>query len=282
MKLPLNIAEKLLLLLNGEVVPASKLRHAVITEMIEEGIIYKPGKRKSNLHLVNKQQLILFLANSLAISDIGAYVETLKKEDLLRADLIAVTSDSKAKRIRSFKGFLVNSYQPIQATLKGEAVTVQPEGGTFIFICDFESFIPENDVIIVGIENPENFRLIDRQRHLFRHIKPLFVSRYPQNQSRDLMRWLQLLPNMYLHFGDFDFAGLNIYINEYKRHLHNKASLFLPANLEQMLIDNGNRDNFNNQRLLFDPSKIDEDNVLTLIGLIEKYKKGLEQEIFAC
>jgi len=35
----------------------------------------------------------------------------------------------------------------------------------------------------------------------------LFVSRYPQTQSKDLLNWLQSIPNPYLHFGDFDLTG---------------------------------------------------------------------------
>ena len=36
----------------------------------------------------------------------------------------------------------------------------------------------------------------------------LFVSRYPQ--STDLRSWLQNIPNRYIHFGDFDLAGIHI------------------------------------------------------------------------
>ena len=79
----------------------------------------------------------------------------------------------------------------------------------------------------------------------------------------------------------FDFAGLNIYINEFKKHLHDKASFYLPTNIEEKLSTKGNRDNYNNQTIQFDRTEIKEENVLTLLKLIEKYKKGLEQEIFA-
>lgn len=76
------------------------------------------------------------------------------------------------------------------------------------------------------IEDPSNFRHLQKQRKLFGDIHPLFVSRCPQ--SKDLIKWLQTIPNRYLHFGDFDFAGLNIYINEFKKHLHDIASFYLP------------------------------------------------------
>lgn len=158
-------------------------------------------------------------------------------------------------------------------------IIIQPTEGTFTFIYDFESFSPTDNITIVGIENPENFRHIQKQRRLFKDIQPLFVSRYPQ--TKDLIKWLLTITNNYLHFGDFDFAGLNIYFNEYKKHLQDKAAFFLPPDIEKLLSTKGNRDNFNKQSIPFDKTQVVEENVLTLIRLIEKYKKGLEQEIFA-
>jgi hypothetical protein len=93
------------------------------------------------------------------------------------------------------------------------------------------------------------------------------------------VRWLDSIPNDYLHFGDFDIAGLNIYWNEYKKYLQDKASFFLPGNTEKLLSSRGNRDNYDNQTVQFDVQLVDEENVLILLQLIEKYRKGLEQEI---
>src|SRR5690625_4061911 len=82
------------------------------------------------------------------------------------------------------------------------------------------------------MENARNFSQIHKQRYLFEEINPLFVSRYPQNQNQDFIRWIQQIPNTYLHFGDFDLAGISIYINEYKKHLGDKASfLFMKTSI---------------------------------------------------
>jgi ribosomal protein S8 len=70
MKLPLNIAEKLLLLVSGEKIPSSKLKHEIVKDMISEGIIHKPGKLKSTVQLADKQQLRLYLDNRFAIKDL--------------------------------------------------------------------------------------------------------------------------------------------------------------------------------------------------------------------
>lgn len=281
MKLPISIAEKLISLQNGEKIPFSKLKHSAIDSMIDNGILKKQihGRTKTQIYLANRNSLIAYLKNHFGIDSLDNYIKFYQKEDLSRAEAIEVSSNSKLKSIRTFKGFLVNCFQPVECKLKNRSITIQPQEGTFIFIYDYHNFNPSDNITIVGIENPENFRHIQKQRKLFESIQPLFVSRYPQN--KDLIKWLQTIPNNYLHFGDFDFAGLNIYWNEYKKHLKTKAQFFLPQDIEKLISTKGNRDNYNNQTIQFDEKEVDEKDVLTLLRLIEKYKKGLEQEIFA-
>ena len=278
-KLPLALAEKLLLLVAGECIPASKLKYTIVDELIAEGILYKPGKLKSTIQLVDQQQLLLYLQNYYAISDLNLYVETLKKEDYSRADLVTISADSKLRNVRSFKGFMVNSYCAISTLMNGEPFVIKPQEGSFQFVYDFENFVPADDVTIVGIENPENFRHITKQQYLFKDIQPLFVSRYPQNQSQDLIKWLQSIPNNYLHFGDFDLAGIGIYLHEYKLKLSNKSSFFIPENIEYLLRTYGNKLRYDYQKTNFDISLIEEQELLQLIQLIHQHKKGLDQEV---
>ena len=214
MKLPIALAEKLLLLSKGEKIAHSKMRHSIVSDLISEGIIYRPGKVNSILQVIDQAQLILYLNNRFSISNLEEYIETLKREEITRAEQIAVAANSKTKRTRTFKGFLVNSYQPVSSVLNGKPYIVAPANGCFNFIYDFENFIPDKDIVIVGIENSENFRFIEKQAYLFKNKKILFVSRYPQSQSKDLLKWLRSISNSYLHFGDFDFAGIGIYLND--------------------------------------------------------------------
>lgn len=279
MKIPLHIAEKLLLLLNGVYIPASTARHSIIEDLVSEGILDRKGRIKKTLQLQDNDSLHTYLQNRFAINDIALYIQVNKKEDLTRGDLVSVSGDSKSQKVRTFKGFLLNSYSPIQATLKSERLTVQPKEGTFNFIYDFENFIPSPDITIVGIENPENFRHIEKQKYLFQNIKPLFVSRYPQNQCKDLIKWLQSIPNSYLHFGDFDFAGIGIYLNEFKKHLEDKARFFTPDNIDTLLKNSGDKKRYDEQKINFAINNIKEENLLKLIASIHKYKKGLDQEI---
>ncbi|WP_069658296.1 DUF7281 domain-containing protein [Arcticibacter eurypsychrophilus] len=282
MKLSKSLAIKLLQLSSGERVPASQLKYPLISELLEDGILVdiRSGRTKSVMSLQSSKSLQAFLLNRFSIADLNRYVETLNTENLSRSLLVQVASNSKISNVRTFKGFLVNSYEPVSTTLNGISFLVQPPSGTFQFIHEFEQFIPHPDVTIVGIENSESFSQIDRQRHLFKGVHPLFVSRYPQNQSKDLIKWLQTIPNNYLHFGDFDFAGIGIYLNEYKRYLGSKARFLVPDTIETMLSKYGKRGLYDNQKMNFEAKEVQEEGILKLLKWMHQYKKGLEQEAF--
>lgn len=282
MNLTIGIAEKLILLQNGEKVPASKLKHTVINTMLENGILEQQihGRSKKLIFLRSSERLNDYLSNHFGINSLQDYILIHKQEDALRSNFVEISSDSKLKKVRTFKGFLVNSYSPIQAFLNNEPLLISPAYGSFHFIYDFQYFTVPEDITIVGIENPENFRHIEKQQYLFQDLKPLFVSRYPQNQSKDMMKWLESIPNNYLHFGDLDFAGIGIYLNEFKKHLGNRATFFVPDDADELLKRYGNRKLYDNQKSNFSIEEIEEMKLNQLITMIHKYKKGLEQEVF--
>lgn len=279
MKIPVHIAEKLLQLSQGEIIPSSSAKHALIDELVSEGIIERNGRVQKKLQISNSQSLFQYLHSKFGVTDLNKYLEISQKQNIQRSELVQVSSDSKMKQVRTFKGFLVNCYCPIEAELNGKKIMLNPVEGLFQFIYDFERFIPSSNITIVGVENPESFRFVEKQRRLFNNINPLFVSRYPQNQSKDFIKWLQSIPNNYLHFGDFDFAGIGIYLNEYKRHLAHKASFFVPQNIEKLIADFGNKNRYDNQKINFDLKSIQEGNLSQLINTIHKYRRGLDQEI---
>ena len=278
MTLPPGIANKLLQLVKGTPLPASALQHALVTKMLEDGVIQKQqtGKTKALLFVTKPNALHAYLRNHFGINDLHAYAGNYNNEGLTRADAVALGSHSKLRAVRTFKGFLVNTYSPIQATLHGQPFTISPVDGSYTFISDYEVFEMPPQVTIIGVENPENFRHILQQQYLFTHLQPLFVSRYPQ--SNDLVQWLKSIPNKYLHFGDFDFAGINIYLHEYKRHLGEKASFFIPPNIQILLDKYGNRELYNKQLPLW-KNKVDEPDLIALVALLHQFKKGLEQEV---
>ncbi|GHA34078.1 hypothetical protein GCM10007103_14570 [Salinimicrobium marinum] len=278
MKLPLRIAKVLLELSDGTILPGSAAKHAVIEDLIQENILFRTGKIRKTVGLANQEKLDLYINTRFSIKDLQAYVAALEESDTSRASLVNVTGDSKLKSIRTFKGFLVNCFTSISATLNAEEILIQPLEGIFHFIYDFEDFIPASDVTIVGVENSENFRRLKEQAYLFEDIRPLFISRYPQNQNKDFVKWMRSIPNNYLHFGDFDLAGIGIYLHEYKKYIPEKSRFFIPKGFEELLKISGSRERYNLQKMNFNINSIEEKDLLVLIDLLHKYKKGLDQE----
>ena len=280
MELTLKIAKIIVQLINGETIADSTAKSKLIDDLVRENIIFRKGKHKKTLQLLNENNLRIYLENQLQINDLESYILLLENKNSSRAESVKITSDSKKSKERAFKGFLVNCYNPIIAELNNQKLTIHPAWGSFLFIYDYETFkIPEN-ITIIGVENAKNFSQIQDQKHLFKDLNPLFVSRYPQNQNKDLIKWLQSIPNNYLHFGDFDIAGIGIYLNEYKKHLSQKATFFVPENIEITLRKNGNRERFNNQKLNFKFEAIQEVKILELLEIINVEKKGLDQEYY--
>lgn len=133
----------------------------------------------------------------------------------------------------------MNSYEPIVCLLDGKPFVVNPQEGSFLFVADWVRFAIPEDVVVIGVENMENFRMIRQQRIFFEQYlqahdlstRVLFVSRYPQ--STDLRRWLCTIPNHYLHFGDFDLAGINIFLVDFQRYLgEERSSYLIPDDVE--------------------------------------------------
>ncbi|MBQ3689499.1 MAG: hypothetical protein II937_06490 [Bacteroidales bacterium] len=262
---------------SGKAVAASKFNSELLDELNGEQLIMSVthGSRIS-YEAVSVQKLTDYYYIH---HNIKSFDEAIKLYDEVseRSGQVLTVGDSKFVKKRTFTGFLVNCYEPINAAINDEPFTVFPKEGTFTFIYDYQYFTIPNDVIVVGIENPENFRNISRQKHLFRGLKCLFTSRYPQNQNKDFIEWLRKIPNKYLHFGDFDFSGLNIFLSEYKKYLCERAKFFVPENLEDYFSKYGNRDLFNRQTPL-PKNGVFDDEVKFVISLIYKYSKGFEQE----
>lgn len=280
MKLSLKNAKILQELIEGKTIPNSQAKGLIIERLVDESILLRKGRHRKTLHLLDDTALADFLANQLQIRDLEEFITAKKNDSSSRSEFVKVTTDSKHSKERAFKGFLLNSFKPIPAKLNGKKIKINPPKGSFKFISDYENFEIEKDVVIVGVENTRNFSLIHQQAYLFPKKHYLFLSRYPQTQNRDVLQWLQSIPNPYLHFGDFDLAGIGIFMNEYKKYLKNRASFFIPDGVENKIKSYGNRERYNLQKVNFDIAAIDDNRLRDLITLLHQERKGLDQEVF--
>ncbi len=264
----------------GEQVADSRINNKFIEELLAEGLLLvnSRGSRKSyrardinalKRYLIDKDENYRML--EVGVSD-------------SRASMAAETGNSKLAIFRSCPGFPVNSYESIECRLNGEPFVVNPQEGYFFFVTEWNHFSIPEDVIVIGIENMENFRLIRQQRSFFEtYLKTrrlptrvLFVSRYPQ--SVDLRKWLMSIPNHYLHFGDFDLAGINIFLSEFQLYIGDERSSYLiPEDIDSRL-KLGSRKRYDEQYSCFKDVRSDIIELQRLINLIHHERKGYDQE----
>ena len=269
------ISSSILALISGEQVAGSKLSSKLLDELMAEGLllVVAHGSKKSyrardtevlKRYLIDKDESYRILNVTVVDS---------------RASLAEETGNSKLLSVRYCPGFPINSYEPIESLLNGKKFVVNPPEGSFVFIDDWNHFSIPEDIVVVGIENMENFRMIRRQRKLFESIlgdkQLLFVSRYPQ--STDLRSWLLTIPNKYVHFGDFDLAGIHIFLKEFHKYLGGRSTYLIPSDIEQRLTK-GSQDRYNNQYGKYHTLLCDIPHLQSLIDLINQYHRGYDQE----
>lgn len=268
---------KLRQLLRGETLPYSALSESLQEELISEHllVVQVHGSHRK-LYAYHPDALRTYLAQH--YEELRTLnVESKDVDYKTRAEQAADSGNSKLVQLRSCPGFMVNSYEPIDSRLNGQYISICPTDGSMLFIADWKTFSVPMDVVIVGVENMENFRMIQRQRYLFEDLgaKILFVSRYPQ--SKDLRSWLMQIPNRYIHFGDFDIAGLHIFETEFKKYLGDRASFFIPNDIERRLI-HGSIRRYNDQIIRFMNYTPKDLQVQPLFQLIKHYHRTYDQE----
>ncbi len=271
-------------LLAGELVAGSRLNSKLLDELLAEGLllVVSRGSRKS-YRARDAEALKRFLVDK----DERYRLLEVNASDS-RATMAAETGNSKLVMVRSCPGFPVNSYERVECFLGGDPFPVNPQEGSFLFVSDWKKFAIPEDVVVMGVENMENFRMIRKQRTFFEKYlhnhdlsdKVLFVSRYPQ--STDLRKWLCSIPNHYLHFGDVDLAGINIFLFEFQQYLGKERSSYLiPADIESRL-KFGSRKRYDEQCNRFKDIKSDILELQQLIDLIHHERKAYDQEGYIC
>ena len=281
MKITVSLIDKLIRLRNGESIPVSQLRGEWVSELQSEGVIVSISHGSRRVLFVPQPEAFLQVLSAIdeRLSDLDLMRDTLQTGETSRSVQASATGNSKLIAVRSCPGFPINTYEPIACLLNGREMVVNPQEGSFMFISDWLSFSIPQDIVVVGIENMENFRMIRHQRATFEQTlgsdRLLFVSRYPQ--SSDLRSWLQSIPNRYVHFGDFDLAGISIFLTEFHAYLGERSSFFIPSDIEQRL-PNGSLERYNAQYLKFKNIKTNIPYLQHLIDTINMYHRCYDQE----
>ena len=280
MKITVALINKLIRLRDGGRIPSSQLHGDWVEGLLREGVLVNVTHGSHRTLYATSGELLVHALKSLdeRMASLEGLREVLLAETS-RAQQAAETGNSKLVPTRACPGFPVNTFEPIPCRIHGADWVINPPYGSFCFVSDWRALEVPKDVTIVGVENMENFRRVRDSAGWLRQVlgegRLLFVSRYPQ--SKDLAQWLLSLPNDYVHFGDFDLAGIHIFLTEFRAKIGDRASFLIPEDIETRL-RNGSRERYDDQYMRFRQLRTEIVPLQGLIDLIHKYHRCYDQE----
>lgn len=281
MNITIEQAKLLKELSEGKKVPLSRLKARIFQQLIQEQVLLRQKESHGwNIYTDHPQSLLNYLYNHYIRCTLDEYIERGQAAPS-RSNNIRMSGDSKLKETELWQGFYFKVSEPIHAQWQGKPLTLLPyPEGIPVFMPQPETLSLPEGVTVVMIENSENFLKIETQLPLFQGLKCFFVSFYPREQHSYFIEWLQKQPNNYVHYGDFDFAGIHIYQSQYKKYVSGESRYLVPSGLLPLFRRYGKRALYNNQLSLQALIKADEPGISELLEIIKREHKGLEQEIF--
>ena len=232
MNITIEQAKLLKELSEGKKVPSSRLTARIFQYLIQEQVLLRLKDTHGwSIYTDQPQALLNYLRNHYIRCSLDEYIER-KQMSPNRTNNIRMTGNSKQEKTDLWKGFYFKVIEPIPAHWQERPYTLIPyPGGLPVFMPSPDTFILPDDVTIVLVENSENFIQIESQQYLFEGMKCLFTSYYPREQHSNFTGWLQKQNNDYVHYGDFDFAGIHIYQSQYRKYVNGTSRYLVPPNL---------------------------------------------------
>lgn len=275
MALSIYSVRHLIRMFRGETVAMSCIHPNLLRPLIEAGAITRVRKGSGYAcKMIDEQACRTYFAQRYGIHDLEGWLEA-NTTKMSRSEQVALAGDSKLCHVRTFRGFLIKSPKPLKCTFNGQKFILHTRPGMSMFIEDIDRFSLPSGVTVVGMENGENFQQAERQLYLFGRNDVVFVSRYPQ--SADLVNWLLHQPVRYIHFGDFDLAGINIFLTEFYSRLGEKSEFFIPEDIEQR-IRTGNANLYNAQYQRYKDMVVTDSRLQPLVNMLHRYERCYEQE----
>lgn len=274
----LSIAKTLKKLIDYDEINGSEFKNKKFLKLLEEESIVKVSqisKTRTKIILNDYEMLDDFLGNEYNIKDLDYYIKVMDDKSSKRSDLVKATGDTKTKNITTISGLYINGYENFQVEVNNEKFNISNIlNNTSFFIHKNNIVKISKDILIVGVENMESLLLIQKQKNLFENYskKKLFIFINPS-----MLKLIENLENEYLHFGDFDLAGISIYETKIKPKIKN-SNFFVPTNIEKLII-NGNKNLYQKQYEKYKNIKSTEEKVQDLINLINENKRVIEQEL---
>lgn len=190
-------------------------------------------------------------------------------------------SHTKRVESKSFNGLMINVLDKLEVTCNDKKQYFYPMEGMGLFIHYTSKLEVYDDVILVGVENPQVVWYINKYKHLFNKEKKYLFLSISEYKTTYQYKWLESFYGKYIHFGDFDLAGINIYLNTIVPKLKNckSHSYLIPDDIYKKMKKRNYQKDYSNQTRYLNIESNFEPKLQELIFFIKDTKLTFEQEM---
>ena len=253
----------------------------LLEEFIGCNCVYVSGKPQQ-IYLNDEEALFGVIKSNgykvNSIEDLDYFIE--EKEPKSRDEIADNYSHTKRVESKSFNGLMVSVFDKLEVIYNEKKQYFYPLEGSGLFVHYTSKLQLDDDVIVVGVENPQVVWYINKYKHLFNKEKKYLFLCISEYKTTYQYKWLESFCGEYIHFGDFDLAGINIYLNAIVPKLKKAKShsFLIPDNIYEIIKEKNYMVDYSNQtRYLNITSKKDKD-LQKLIEFIKNNKITIEQE----
>lgn len=254
----------------------------LLDAFVDCNAVYIDGKPQQ-VYLNDTEALLgVIKANGYNVSSIEDldYFTKQSKEPISRDEIVSNYSDTKRIESKSFNGLMVSVFDKLRVNINGQQQYIYPIEGTGLFIHYISKLELDNDIVLVGVENPQVVWYISKYKYLFEENKKYIFLSLSEYKTSYQYKWLESFKGEYIHFGDFDLAGINIYLNTIVPRLKNckKYSFLMPDNIYTIIREKNYKKDFLNQIRYLNLESQNNTQLQKLIDFIKDNKITLEQE----
>uniref|UniRef100_UPI00404896E8 DUF7281 domain-containing protein n=1 Tax=Aliarcobacter sp. TaxID=2321116 RepID=UPI00404896E8 len=254
----------------------------LLDEFIGCNCVYINGKPA--LIYLNDQDALLGVIKSNGynvncIEDLDYFINE-NKEPKSRDEIADNYSHTKRVESKSFNGLMVSVFDELKVNFNEKKQYFYPLEGSGLFLHYSSKLQLDDDVIVVGVENPQVVWNIEKYKYLFEKNKKYLFLCISEYKTTYQYKWLESFSGEYLHFGDFDLAGINIYLNTIVPKLKKAKSysFLIPNNIYEIIKEKNYQKDYSNQTRFLNITSKEDKNLQKLIEFIKIHKITIEQE----
>lgn len=213
------------------------------------------------------------------IEDLDYFIEE-KNEPKSRDEIADNYSHTKRVESKSFNGLMISVFDKLEVNYNDKKQYFYALDGSGLFLHYTSKLQLDDDVIVVGVENPQVLWYINNYKHLFENDKKYLFLCISEYKTTYQYKWLESFSGEYIHFGDFDLAGINIYLNTIVPKLKKvkSHSFLIPDNIYEIIKKKNYMLDYSNQTKYLNITSKEDKNLQKLIEFIKSHKITIEQE----